>query len=205
VSEPELPAGGRPVGDPLWEPWTPAEAARRLAGVGVPWYVAGGWALDLFGGRVTRAHEDLEIAIPAAGFGEVRAALADLEFDVAGSEQLWPEDSPAFAMLHQTWGRDRGTQTYRIDVFREPHDGDTWLCRRDESIRWSYDALIERSSDEIPYLVPEVALLFKAKHLRAKDETDFASVLPLLSAGRRAWLAGALERVHPGHRWLSVL
>lgn len=30
--------------------WTPAEVTRRLAGVRAPWYVAAGWALDLFRG-----------------------------------------------------------------------------------------------------------------------------------------------------------
>jgi hypothetical protein len=27
-----------------WDAWTPAEIARRLAGVQAPWYVAAGWA-----------------------------------------------------------------------------------------------------------------------------------------------------------------
>ncbi len=28
-----------------------------------PWFVAGGWAIDFFLGRVTRAHEDVDVAI----------------------------------------------------------------------------------------------------------------------------------------------
>jgi hypothetical protein len=52
--------------------WTPIEVAQQLAGIGTPWYVAAGWALDLFRGRQTRAQGDIEIAIPAANFLEVR-------------------------------------------------------------------------------------------------------------------------------------
>ena len=37
-----------------WAPWTPKEVAERLKDVTVPWYVAGGWAIDLFLGRQTR-------------------------------------------------------------------------------------------------------------------------------------------------------
>ena len=49
----------------LWDAWHPANVAlSRLAGVDVPWYVAAGWALDLFRGGQTREHEDLEIAVP---------------------------------------------------------------------------------------------------------------------------------------------
>jgi hypothetical protein len=35
-------------------------------------------------------------------------------------------------------------------------------------------------SNGTPYLVPEIVLLFKAKHDRPKDNADFAEVLPLL-------------------------
>ena len=49
----------------LWDAWTPNVAAERLRGVTAPWYVAAGWALDLFRGGQTREHEDLEIAVPA--------------------------------------------------------------------------------------------------------------------------------------------
>src|SRR4029077_2495242 len=64
-------------GPPLeaWEPWTPATAARALAGVEVPWCVVGGWAIDLFLGRETRHHEDLEIAVPRLFFAPLRQQL----------------------------------------------------------------------------------------------------------------------------------
>jgi hypothetical protein len=64
----EIPPGGTEVSDPTWDPWRPGEAAQRLARVSVPWYVAGGWALDLFRGEQTREHGDLEIAVPAPDF-----------------------------------------------------------------------------------------------------------------------------------------
>jgi hypothetical protein len=171
--------------------------------VNVPWAVAGGWALDLFRGAVTRDHSDLEIAIPAAGFGAVQAALAGFEIQIAGSGHLWPLGSAAaFAAESQTWVREPATGLFRLDIFREPHDGDTWICRRDDSIRRPYAEVIGLAADGVPYLVPEIVLLFKAKHRRPKDEADFAGTLPLLSPAQRAWLAGALAVVHPGHEWL---
>ena len=88
---------------------------------------------------------------------------------------------------------------------REPADGDTWICRRDERIRMPYDQVIERTADGIPYGRPEIVLLFKAKAARPKDEADFHAVLARLDAERRRWLADALELVHPGHTWLERL
>jgi hypothetical protein len=65
--------------DLSWRPWSAAEVARRLSGVTATWCVAGGWAVDLHLGQVTREHEDLEIADPAAGFDQVRGALDDAQ------------------------------------------------------------------------------------------------------------------------------
>ena len=68
-----------------------------------------------------------------------------------------------------------------------------------------YDAIIAHTPDGVPYLVPEIVLLFKAKSARDKDEADFRAVLPHLSETRRAWLAETLAQVHPGHHWLPDL
>jgi hypothetical protein len=173
-----LPAGGVELRDPPWDAWGPGEVAGRLGGVGVPWCVVAGWALDLFRGERTREHEDLEIAVPARGFDLIRTAFADFELDVVGSGHRWPLDSPAFEVMHQTWVREPDTGVYRLDIFREPHDANIWICRRDDRIRLPYDQIILTSPDGVPYLVPEIVLLFKAKHDRPKDNADFTGVLP---------------------------
>ena len=37
--------------------------ARLMAGYPRPWFVSGGWAIDLFVDRITRDHEDLEVGV----------------------------------------------------------------------------------------------------------------------------------------------
>ncbi|MFD8792830.1 nucleotidyltransferase domain-containing protein [Streptomyces vinaceus] len=186
--------------------WTPSEVARQLAGVGTPWYVAAGWALDLFRGRQTRAHGDIEIAIPDANFPEVADRFPGYVFDAAGSGRIWEDATPeVLAAAHQTWLRDPATGNYLLDVFREPHDGDTWICRRDERIRLPYSDIIHHTQDGIPYLAPELVLLFKAKHARQKDQSDFDATLPHMSPPQRETLAELLNRVHPGHPWIADL
>lgn len=206
MSEDAALTGGLRVDVDRWAAWHPEQAAGLLAGVDVPWAVAGGWALDLYVGHQRREHEDLEIAVPQARFPELREALRPHEFDVIGDGWRWPLDAPggseALAVHHQTWLRD-ADGAYRLDVFREPHDGDTWICRRDPAIRVPYDAVVERTEDGIPFVAPEIVLLFKAKALRDKDRSDFDEVLPELGPGRRAWLAIALEQAHPGHEWVE--
>jgi hypothetical protein len=190
-----------------WDAWEPAEVARRLARVAAPWYVAGGWAIDLFLGTRRREHEDTEIAVPQERFDEVARALAGHDLFVVGSGRVWPLEGAreTLAGTHQTWVRERGSGLWRLDVFREPSAGGLWVCRRDERIRLRYDELIARTADGIPYARPEIALLFKAKHTLAKDEGDLDAVLPKLARERRRRFAEYLALVHPGHAWLGRL
>lgn len=187
-----------------WDAWSPGEAARRFEGLSLPWYISAGWALDLFLGRQTREHADLEIGVPAHRFTEVQDALAGFEIVVIGDGAAWPVTEAALAEHHQTWVREPGGP-WRVDVFREPWDDDRWNFRRDPRVQQPAAGAASRTADGIPYLRPEVVLLFKAKALRPKDELDFAAVLPNLDSDRREWLRDALTLAHPGHKWIDSL
>ncbi|MEU8790889.1 hypothetical protein [Streptomyces sp. NPDC048643] len=205
-----LPPGGHVLDEDeveaRWtDAWRPEQVAERLSGVSTPWCVAAGWALDLFRGEQSRPHDDLEIAVPSAGFPEIRARFPEFVFDAVGGGRVWPGAEPgALAATHQTWLRDPSNGRFLLDVFREPHAGDIWICRRDARVRLPYAEIIEHTADGIPYLIPELALLFKAKATRPKDRRDFETVLPLLSRTRRDRLSDLLQSVHPGHPWLAA-
>ena len=68
-----------------------------------------------------------------------------------------------------------------------------------------HDLVYERTADGIPYVVPEIVLLFKARDVRPKDQADFDRVAPILRTNRRDRLAGWLTRVTPDHAWLGAL
>jgi hypothetical protein len=192
-----------------WDAWRPEAVARLFGDASLPWYVAAGWALELFRGEQRREHEDLELAVPNIRFDELADVLEGLEvFVITGPMEATPlaEARDRLAATHQTWIREPATGLWRFDLFREPSDGDTWICRREPAIRMPYATLIERTDDGIPYGRPEVVLLFKAKHAQEqKNQADFEATLPLLDSSRVEWLRDALQRVHPGHRWLEAL
>lgn len=188
-----------------WESWHPRTVAQRLGGVTVSWYVAGGWALDLFRGEQSREHADLEIAVPSTRFAEIAERFDECDFYVVGNGEAVAPTAAAMSTYHQTWGLSRHSGRWCLDIFREPHDGDLWICRRDDAIRRAYAEIIQHDADGIPYLAPEYVLLFKAKSDREKDRADLDGVLPLLKADRRRRLSELLDRLHPGHPWLAAL
>ncbi|WP_207916536.1 hypothetical protein [Micromonospora sp. KC723] len=146
----------------------------------------------------------MEIAVPRAQFAEVAQRFPEVDFYVPVAGALVPASADTLAAGHQMWALDRAAGRWRFDVFREPHDGDVWICRRDAQIRRRYADLIRHDAHGLPFLAPEVALLFKAKASRDKDRFDFAGTLPLLDADQRRWLVDALALVHPNHPWRTA-
>lgn len=82
---------------------------------------------------------------------------------------------------------------------------DQWLFRRDNRISRPLAAIGHQTGEGIPYLAPEIQLLYKAKNPRPKDEADFVRTLPHLDQESRQWLAQALAIVHLHHSWITQL
>jgi hypothetical protein len=202
----EQPRDGIP-GTDAWKPWRPDEVMERLAGVGAPWCVAGGWALDLWHGQETRPHEDLEIAILRPDFAVFRAQLSGFRCCVADSGKVsaLPTDSAPGSDKHQIWVLDEPAKAWRMDILLEPGDGQMWVFRRDQAIRRPRSQMIATTAGGVRYLKPEAVLLYKAKAVRAKDEKDLSLCVPLMEAAARAWLKVSLVRVYPCHPWIGRL
>ena len=200
------PAGVPPNEQP-WEPTTPQQAAEVLRGLAVPWMIAGGWALDLFIGRQTRAHGDLDISIFRGDEAALQGHLRGWELFIAetGSLAKWEPGAPFPSDRHAIWARMAGHERWQLEIAVERRDGTRWSYRRDASVGAHVADVARRTSDGIPYLRPDIVLLYKSKAPRGLDETDFITVLPHLDAGQRGFLAAALWTVAPGHRWLERL
>jgi Aminoglycoside-2''-adenylyltransferase len=153
---------------------------QALNGFAGPWWVAGGWAVDLAVGASTRSHDDLDVAVLR-------------------------RDAPELVEL--LGARSVGPHQLRADGFdlllNDAADGE-WIFRRDARVRRPLDEIgVERGG--LPVLAPEVVLLFKAKDPAPKDEADREQLLPRVDAAGRDWLRTALETAYPGHPWLGAL
>lgn len=196
-----------------WQSWQPEDAAKFFSTLKAPWWIAGGWALDLFLGVQKRAHEDIDILFLRRDQYEIRTQLQGWDVQEAHPELLpsswpfleWKQDAPLSASVHDIWCRPHERDSWALQLMVIDTSGDQWIFRRTAQISGSLSTLGRITRDGIPYLAPEIQLLYKAKSLRPKDEADFARTLSALDEKSRQWLAQSLALVHPGHVWLTKL
>jgi hypothetical protein len=190
-----------------WQPVHPAQCADWFSTVAAPWWVAGGWALDLYAGAQSRPHGDLDVGVLRRDAREVLAALASWEiFEVrAGAlTRLDTGDEPR-AEVNSLWCRPIGASAWVMQLLLDESADGFWVFRRQPDIRLPLRMAVRRNSAGLPYLSPEIQLLYKAKDPRARDQTDFDHIAPRLDPAARAWLKSALARLNPGHAWIHGL
>jgi hypothetical protein len=189
-----------------------SDQLAHLDGLAVPWYVAGGWAIYCFVGRVTRDHQDVDLAISRDDQGAVHDHFPDREWSMivphpeglANQGTIEPWDGEPLALpVHQILADDADGN--RIEFLLNEIDDRVWRSRRHPGVTMPVAAMTLTSKEGVPYLAPEIVLLFKAKHMREWDEADFDTALPELDLGRRHWLYHALEGQEPGHPWMEPL
>ena len=179
-----------------------------LRDLGCGWFVCGGWALDLFLGRVTRAHKDVDIAVARRDQLEAQAYLLRrgwrLEKAFGGRLSPWDEGEWLALPLHGVWCRNEAHDPAFFELLLNEIDDETFRFRRDTAVTLPRARMSFRSPSGLPVLAPEVVLLYKSNSPEEYGE-DFRNAAPALSAGARAWLKGALDKVSPGHVWADEL
>jgi len=181
-------------------------ACSVFSGFKEPWFIAGGWAIDLAIGRVTRKHDDIDFCI----FRESLPLLLNyfkewkIEVCIPGtSDRLVCESVEDAASPRHELHLIKGN--YNFEVLLNEKNGKNVLFRRDTSITLPIETFTCRSKNKIPYVRPAWQLLFKAKYNKEKDQQDFNEVIKILSNHDREWLHQALSRNQPDSKWLKEL
>ena len=194
------------VGDP-WQAFTLDQVAAVLDGLPCQWWIAGGWAVDLFVGAPTREHDDVDVAVLRPDQLAVQAHLGGWDLRVARDGRLtpWARGRLLDPDEHGVWGRPDPASPWRFELLVDDVLEDQWVYRRNPAVRLPLERLGRRTVAGVPYLCPEVVLLHKAHRPRAADEHDARVAIPRLSGPERAWLAAAIAADTPGHHWLALL
>jgi hypothetical protein len=183
-------------------------AVEVMAGHRRPWWAAGGWALDLLLGAKTRPHADLEISMLAADQLALFRHLHGWDLRLAAPGQSLPRwdggriQPPLLDLGSPRTGRPCTAEEFAADptmlgFLLEQSRPDRWVYRRHHGVSRPLHQVGVRAAGGVRVVAPEIALLFKAKAPRFKDQRDFDRVLPHLDRAARSWLASALEQAQP--------
>lgn len=189
---------------------TPTHIGELLQECSPPWAICGGWAIDLFLGRVTRAHKDVDVAILRRDQLAIQAFLRARGWTLGkahvGVLTPWQEGEFIELPVHGVWCRNAGYAPDFLELLLNEASDTDFRFRRDPPVTLPLDRAFTRSACGLPILAPEIALLYKAAHPELEENrAGFESALPRLDAERRAWLSAALARVQPDHAWLREL
>ena len=192
-----------------WAPLAPDEVKELFAKLPLRWWIAGGWAIDLFLGRRTRPHGDTDVSIRRQDQGIVQDYLSGWDLYKTHQPGLkpWPKGEFLGLGVNDIWCRRTPESPWCLQLVLLDASGDSWVFRRDPTITAPLGAIGRFTSSGIPFLAPEVQLLYKAKaNTLEKDEADFQAVCPQLALEARDWLLRCLNRRFPdGHPWLDRL
>jgi hypothetical protein len=188
-----------------WAPLTVRQTIVLFDPASFRWWIGGGHALELFVGRSWRRHADMDVGVCRADAPALAGLLGGWDLHVAAGGRLTPWDGEALdasGQQNNVWCRRTPASAWSLDVTVGEGDERWWVYRRDPSLRLTWDDAVLRSADGVPYLAPDLQLLFKSTNVRPKDDEDARQVVPTLPAERRQRLRAWLPVDHP---WSSLL
>jgi hypothetical protein len=187
-----------------WENFDPSRLSSLMRTFDAPWWVAGGRALDLWMGRQTRDHQDVDVAILRADQKYLHETFCGWDlYYVTPDHRLVPYHSHRWleVPLHGVWVRPASDAPWLWEFLLNEHEDQQWVYGRNPAVRKPLDEFGVLALGGVPILVAEIVLLYKAHELTEKDEADFRSALPHLRPSRKAWLLEALDETRANHPW----
>jgi hypothetical protein len=199
-----------------WASLAPSELGAELFSLPLPWWIGGGWAIDLFVGHQTRPHGDTDIVVLRRHAPVVLSHLVE-RWRPFSTGRPTPSRLEAWNATHplspdtgsnSVWLAHPDRQEWAFEILLMDDAYGRWVFRREPEIGGPIADMGWTTDEGLLVLQPEIQLLYKARRstARPEDDHDFEAALPHLSPVQRGWLAEAVE-LHdgPGHPWLPGL
>ena len=190
-----------------WDPLTPATIGNFMEGFDRPWWIIGGWSLEVFTG-IGRDHEDMDISILSSDAGAFREFLGDRWTPWNVDDGWFRPFDQRFTDVRpdsQVWVRRDAQSRWVLDVPLAPDTDGRWTNKRHLDHTEDLDDVTWIAPDGLRYARPEVTLMFKAAQAREKDRQDAEATLPLLDDQARDWLSRTMARMDLAHPWARHL
>lgn len=168
--------------------------ARAFDGFGRPWALCGGWAVDAWLGRQTRAHLDVDLWIHREDQRTLHGYLRDgwllNGHDPHDDDSVHAWDGHALELPAHVHARGHDLN---LDVQLNAVERGELVLRAQPRVTIPMPRATATSPWGLPTLAPEAVLFFKlTTPIRPHDRADIDILLPRLGAEQRRWLDGAV-------------
>lgn len=210
------------------------ETTKLLKGNDFDWAICGGYAIDMFCREKTRKHIDIDICVfwedrdtvikfikglnwtvyEACGGGVVHLVselgrqkyLKNNIFCVKDGNKLFHVAPISDDMYKCNIDNTEQVELDYIEFLFDKRDRGYFLYSRNENVTREMDKAILFDGG-VPYLAPEISLLYKSKEYQREDyEHDFTVATNKMSNDSKNWLVNSLDICYPeGHAWSSRL
>lgn len=209
------------------------QLSNFLKPIGVDYAICGGSTIDLFLGKKTRTHKDLDVAVYWEERDIIIQHMLDSNWGIyepCGGEYFHKinDITEQKQIKSNIWCIKPGNSHYSIfefedNMFKIDFDGaeqtqldyieflfnnrkdDFFLYARNKDIKLEMNKAVLTAKD-IPYLAPELILLYKSTAADNPDyQLDFDNAVLKMDEEQLMWLEKSLISMFPhGHKWLKV-
>jgi hypothetical protein len=151
----------------------------------------------LFLNRETRVHDDIEIGIYRRNkmhlyryFDKYKKYYINNRSRIGIHERLEWNKEYLRLPIHELYVEYAGLE---IEVLMNERDESNWIYRRNDKITLDEKKVIYFNKDRIPYLCPEVVLLYKTKEMRNKDIDDITNAIGKMDESQKKWFIDSIE------------
>jgi len=186
------------------------------------WSLCGGWAIDAWLGRISRAHGDVDLSVFDADHQQLFDHLKGWQLishsSVEDDGSTGPWDGrrlPVPSHIHARSPKDAGplpedgvcepAKGWWLDIQIDGLHGDECVLKQEPRVSLPIHDANRMTPWLVPASSPEVLLFFKALQPRRRDWSDFVALMPQLSTSQNAWLRDAIARVDAEHPWVQAL
>jgi len=204
-----------------------------LGSLKTKWCFCGGWAIDLYLAKETRPHKDLDIMIFKKDLQETidymktngwkveaptRQGFLPVDSDNYEEfeyDNLWcmneqypldylkVDEQSAYNFYH--YEREEQKDLDFLEILLNSSENGYFVYQRNPEIRLEVNKALY-SFEGIPYLAPEIVLLYKSKYLSEDNQADFELVIPKMKDSQKSWLVEALKYEYGSdHPWVMIL
>ena len=208
------------------------ELKEHLKDLNIQWQLCGGLAIDVYLGKETRKHKDIDISI---SFEDIKTCVeflknkgwkivapvgkgrfVDIDYAIENTElyfdNIWCyKGNCDFIKKNKTDGvfsyldfqrEEQKTLDFIEVMFNTVENGLFYYSRNHNITRELEKAIVVK--DDIEILAPELVLLYKSKYYNNTDnQHDYKIVIDELDNDRQYWLVKSMMEIYSGeHPWI---